>query len=601
VLIGGRFDTVNGQQRANFARLAADGTLDSSFAPAVGYSIDTPLVDAIALQADGKILVGGSFDNLAGRTRNRIGRLCVDGSLDDTLNAGADGEVAALALQADGKILVGGGFTMLAGQPRDSIGRLNPDGTLDMSFNPGATKNFGAFVNNLVVQPDGKILIGGWFTTLAGQPGYNIGRLNADGMLDGSFRGAADHIVYCLALQNDGKIIVGGSFTFLNEPRDRIGRLNPDGTLDRNFNPGANGPVFCLAVQPDGKILVGGQFTRLAGQPRNYLGRLNPDGSLDPNFDPAPDFWIHCLAVQPDGKILVGGSFRSIAGVSRTNLARLEDNGGVDAAFDASANSFVDSLALQADGRIVVGGFFNLLAGQPRSSIGRLDSTGRLDASFRPEADHVVRSLALQRDGKVLAGGNFSRAGGQSRQRIARLTSGSAAQEVFELSGCGTGVQWRLSGAGPRLQDVTFDLSRDGINYTLLGSALGGSALGDSLWYLYNLSLPIGENFFVRARGRAVAGYGNGSGHVVESVASFYVSPPPVIHPTRLPNGTFRFTFRSHKVPFLWAVFASTDVTLPLQRWNLIGNAVPIGCGFYEFTDLTAPAFPHRFYCVICD
>src|SRR5207249_3156817 len=97
-----------------------------------------------------------------------------------------------------------------------------------------------------------------------------------------SFNPGANSSVYCFALQADGKILVGGGFTTLGgQNRNYIGRLNSDGTLDATFNPGANGWVYSLAMQADGKILVGGNFRSLGGQSRNFIGRLNPDGTLD--------------------------------------------------------------------------------------------------------------------------------------------------------------------------------------------------------------------------------------------------------------------------------------------------------------------------------
>src|SRR6266704_2101633 len=114
--------------------------------------------------------------------------------------------------------------------------------------------------------------------------------------------------VYSLAVQADGKILVGGNFSTLGgQSRNYIGRLNADGTLDTSFNPGANSVVYSLAVQADGKILVGGLFTTLGGQSRNYIGRLNADGTLETGFNPGANYLVNSLAVQADGKIVVGG------------------------------------------------------------------------------------------------------------------------------------------------------------------------------------------------------------------------------------------------------------------------------------------------------
>ena len=194
----------------------------------------------------------------------------------DGFDPGANGVVYAVAVQADGKILVGGLFTTLGGAPRNNIGRLNADGSIDTSFNPGASNSVVA----LAVQPDGKILAGGWFTTLGGAPCTYIGRLNTDGSLDASFNPGANNAVFAVAVQTDGRILLGGNLTTLGGvPRNWIGRLNADGSLDTSFNPRAGGVVDTLAVQADGKIVVGGSFTMLGGggagtAPRLNIGRL---------------------------------------------------------------------------------------------------------------------------------------------------------------------------------------------------------------------------------------------------------------------------------------------------------------------------------------
>ncbi len=344
ILVGGNFTTLGGQTRNYIGRLNADGSLDGSFNPGVGASLsygESPWVNSLAVQADGKILVGGGFTTLGGQTRNCLGRLNADGSLDSGFNPGVGGSlpygqspwVYPLAVQADGKILVGGGFTTLAGQTRNYIGRLNPDGSLDSSFNPGAD----GLVQSLAVQADGKILVGGSFTTLGGQTRNCVGRLNADGSLDSSFNpGAGGQVatyVDSLAVQADGKIVVGGNLTTLGgQTRPGIGRVNADGSLDSSFSPGlrpfgSGDFVSCLAVQADGKILVGGYFTTLGGQTPPGIGRLNADGSLDSSFNPGAPWSVSGLAVQADGKILVGGSFTTLGGRMRNNIGRLNSTG----------------------------------------------------------------------------------------------------------------------------------------------------------------------------------------------------------------------------------------------------------------------------------
>ncbi|MEO8010246.1 MAG: delta-60 repeat domain-containing protein, partial [Dokdonella sp.] len=178
----------------------------------------------------------------------------------------------AIALQVDGKMVIGGFFTEVAGQPRNRIARLNADGSLDTTYNADAN----SWVNTVAVQPDGKLVLGGNFTTLAGQPRNRIARLNADGSLDTAFNPDANGLVFALAVQLEGKMVVGGSFTMIGgQPRNYIARLNANGSLDNAFNPGSNNQVTALALQPDGKLVVGGDFSALGGQTRNSIARLS--------------------------------------------------------------------------------------------------------------------------------------------------------------------------------------------------------------------------------------------------------------------------------------------------------------------------------------
>jgi len=371
------FSTASGTFYYSAAGCTASGTWTAAFNPGASY-----VVRALAMQADGKIVVGGQFSWLGGQPRSYIGRLNPDGSLDTDFNPGANNWVLALAVQADGKILVGGYITELGGQTRNYIGRLNSDGTLDTTFNPGALGE----VRSLAIQEDGKILVGGDFTKLVGVTRYNIARLNPDGTLDTTFNPGTDSInwsVDALAVQEDGKIVAGGVFNRMGgQTRNYIARLNPDGTLDTSFNPGANLSVKTLAMQEDGKILVGGSFTTLGGGARNYIGRLNPDGTLDADFNPGASSYPYTLAVQADGKIVVGGQFTTLSGQTRNRIGRLNPDGTLDEDFNPGASNPVYTLAVQADGKIVAGGAFITLGGETRYYIARLNPDGTLDTAF---------------------------------------------------------------------------------------------------------------------------------------------------------------------------------------------------------------------------
>jgi uncharacterized delta-60 repeat protein len=431
--------------------------------------------------------------------------VCVT-TVDTTFNSGGNGNALALAMQADGKILAGGYFTTLGGRTRNFLGRLNADGKLDTTFDPGAD----CFVECLAVQADGKILAGGLFTMLGGQTRNYLGRLNADGALDINFNPGASMYVHALAVQADGKLLVGGYFTMLGgQLRNNLGRLNADGTLDGTFNPGPNYEVYSLALQADGKILVGGYFTTLGGQARNYLGRLNADGTLDAAFNPGANSPVYSLALQADGKILVGGYFTTLGGQARSRLGRLNADGTPDNIFNPGADSYPLSLAVQADGKILVGGYFTTLGGQSRNYLGRLNADGSLDATFNPGANNVVYSLAVQADGKILVGGFFTALGGQSRTNFGRLNATEPATQSLDCDG--STITWLRGGTSPEVWRTTFESSTNDTSWTALGSGVripGG-------WQLTGISLP--TNGTIRARGYAAGGYHNGSGWFVET------------------------------------------------------------------------------------
>src|ERR1700730_17496829 len=240
--------------------------------------------------------------------------------------------------------------------------------------------------------------------------------------LDG-FDPNANGPVYVVVVQPDGKILIGGDFTTLSPnggavvTRNHIARLNPDGTLDIAFDPNANNRVYSIAVQADGKILAGGVFTSIGGQTRSRIARLDATTGLADSFDPNANVDVRSIVVQADGKILAGGAFTSIGGQLRNRIARLEATTGLADSFNPNANSGVLAIAVQADGKILAGGDFNganSVGGQTRNRIARLDPTTGLADSFDPNANGIVYSIAVQADGKILAGGDFSSIGGQT-------------------------------------------------------------------------------------------------------------------------------------------------------------------------------------------
>lgn len=267
------------------------GELDPTFNPVLlntSVNSNHSYANAVAVQPDGKILYAGFFLTVDGQSRNYIVRFNADGTLDSSFDSGGTVNeiINSMALQADGKIVGGGAFSNVAGQLRQGIARLNADGSFDPTFRVNFTPTNVLIGNtSVVVQADGKIVFSGNFHDaygqIDGQSRNGIARVNSDGSLDATFiTTSATCAGTRIAVQPEGKVITncgGGA---------GISRLNANGTLDTSFNvgSGANGSVDAVVLQADGKILVGGQFTAFNGQTRNGLARLNANGSLDAAF-----------------------------------------------------------------------------------------------------------------------------------------------------------------------------------------------------------------------------------------------------------------------------------------------------------------------------
>ncbi len=541
VIIGGTFANYNGADCSDkIARLNSDGTLDTTFNNGGAGADET--VNAVAVQRDGKILIGGDFTSYNGDAdaSDKIARLLpatgslafssatynadetagdatitltrtggtdnevvakvslsdvttssadyrfAPGSVDTTFTpgTGADSTVWGVAVQADGKILIGGNFLNYDGTPRARIARLNSDGTLDTSFNPGTGAN--GIIHAIAPQPDGRILIGGEFTSYDSTSRSRIARLNSDGTLDTSFdpgTGANGH-VWAIMLRPDGKLIIGGDFS---TPRGRIARLNSDGTLDTTFIPaphtGATGPggvsgVYTMALQPDGKIIIAGGFISYDGTACGRIARINADGTLDTTFNPGTgvdDSIVWGVAVQPDGKIIIGGNFTSFNSAAHNRLIRVNADGTLDPSFNpvSGPSAVVWATSLQPDGKVIVCGNFATFDGVSRNRIARTNADGTLDTSFNPGAGAtgtIFTATPLQPNGRIIVGGSFMTYNSASRVRVARVNG-----DLF--------VTWPAGDATDKT--IQLPIINDGVNETpdeTLNLALavmsGGAALG---------------------------------------------------------------------------------------------------------------------------
>lgn len=357
--------------------------------------------------------------------------------------------VEGAEVQSDGKVLVLGQFTSFNGNTRNGLVRLNSNGTEDTSFYSNLGTGFGGTfsIKDCIIQPDGKIVIAGEFTSLNGNTRNRLVRLNSDGTEDTSFytnlgTGFNDYIS-SVDLQSDGKIVVGGIFTSLNgNTRNRLVRLNSDGTEDTSFYTNlsggvGNGLVMKVLVQSDGKILVGGHFTSFGGNTRNYIVRLNSNGTEDTAFytnvnsGGGFDYWIRDIGLQSDGKIVVGGYFTSFnLNYSKPYIIRLNSSGTEDTSFyinlGGSFDGYVEAISVQPGDKILVGGQFTTLGALSRAKICKLNADGSDDSAFYTMLigsgfTGTVFNINISSSGVILITGIFSAFNGNTRNYIVNL------------------------------------------------------------------------------------------------------------------------------------------------------------------------------------
>jgi uncharacterized delta-60 repeat protein len=372
------------------------GTLDTCFIQE-GNGFDNE-VHCMVVQPNGKILVGGFFAKYNGKSCKHICRLNEDGTLDTSFKltgTGLDGFVNELILQSDGKILIGG-LNAYNGIPFPNICRLNSDGTLDTTFSPEG-KVLDALFWPMVSQSDGKILVGGHYGVSGNNIIHQIRRLNVDGSLDSSFLPfLTTNGLHTIFIQGDGKILAAWDTGYYT-PKHFIVRLNSDGTIDTTFNLvgsgfdwlGHEGFFKVQAIQPNGKIIITGNFSSYNGNASEAICRLNIDGSQDTTFRSTPPFtWtegIYGLVLQPDGKMIFTGGNDGIF----VGLRRINSDGSPDTTFDVGSGLKPSAypITLCPDGKVLVGGDITTYNDTPRNSLIRLFATDSLPLATRAKAE----------------------------------------------------------------------------------------------------------------------------------------------------------------------------------------------------------------------
>ncbi len=390
----------------------------------------------VRLLASGKFLVFRNLETLQNRDAGAIVRYHADGSYDSTFRCDALNTVLAVTELPNQQLLVAGfphSTSAAASSPSaNQVLRLNSNGSLDTSFASDAVAN--KAVTWMTLQPDGKILVTGNFTGFAGAAWQSLVRLLPSGALDTSFLPVTftgGSPATAPVVQPDGRIILGGSFTQINgTARSRLARLNSNGSLDTSFAPSgftATTTVGGVAFQANGQVVVAGRFTVPASFPANSTGasyagvpllRLNPDGTPDGTFG-CFDSNLFGSTFLRAGNVVFDAQSRYLALVTRAtstntsmpSVVRFNTNGTIDPTFHqpdlrAFEPGFSDfsggapsSLELESSGSILVAGVFNSADsdGIPRYGLIRLDGDGTPTpfapeiAGYRDYPNYVVR------------------------------------------------------------------------------------------------------------------------------------------------------------------------------------------------------------------
>lgn len=394
-------------------------TLSGAGVPVAGYSPQVTGSVSLALPIDdGGTLLAGEFTAVNGIARTRIAKLDAEGGVVADFAPAPSGSITSVVgLPGGEQLLAGLVFPARPGTQPNDVARLTGDGTMK----PLARTN--EMIRTMVVQSDGRILIGGRFSSVNGVLRRGFARLHPSGVPDLSFNPLVGNNASAILLQPDGRILVAApSYT-------QLSRLLPTGEVDASFtSPFANNfldaPISAMVLLPDGRIIIGGSFVRVGNVLRSFLARLHPDGSLDTSFRPLLDARVRTLALQADGNIIAGGDFTEVNDVPRNRIARIRSDGSVDATFDSNLGGSLNSAAIRKDGRVLIAGEgFSTVSGVPASRFAMLDN------------QPAVSSIHIT-PGKVtwLRGG----------------TAPEAVAVTFDIRGAGD-VDWQMLGEGVRV------------------------------------------------------------------------------------------------------------------------------------------------------
>ena len=452
IVIGGAFTTVNAVSIPRLARLNSNGTRDTTWNP--GTTGANNIVRDVKIQSDGKVLAVGDFNTYSGSVVSRIVRTQTSGTIDTTFVSGNGlGNVAYnIHIQPDGKIITAGAFNIYSGSSNNFIVRINSNGTKDNTFNLGT--GFNTNVNISSLQPDGKIIAAGAFTTYSGSSNNYIVRINSDGTKDNTFNVGTglDAAGWGLGLTNlisydsqNNVYLASDNVTYSGSSIPRIWKLKPDGTLDTTYNAGAGLNRLAVANLVSGsRVYTAGTFTNYKAEGATGIAMVSDSATLSSSFNPGIGFNndVWCITKQSTGRIIVGGFFTNYSGSFRTRIIGLNPNGTIDTGFNVGtgAGNIVYALATQTDDKIIAGGTFTNYSGSSTSTtrLMRLNSNGTQDLTYNTGAglNSYPLTILARANGKIFVTGLFTTYSGSAINYIMQTNSNGTRDTTFNV---GTG------------------------------------------------------------------------------------------------------------------------------------------------------------------
>ena len=367
-------------------QINTDGSLDTSFAEVSGAATTLAAVGATG----NTVFTASPFETIGGSSRSGALRTTIAGVLDplfiDPMPSYAFGpRIKRIQPLASGDVMVVGDFSQIEGQSRNLVARLFSVGTVDAGFPSIAfTASVGLpFGQDILIEPDGRMIVTGFWNTVSSTARSNVARLSADGVLATDFvPDATNGAVHKIFRNADGSFIIGGEFTTLNAVSSHgLGKLTATGARDASYtaqaiiDDGVDPFVIRDIIQDDTGYIVFGRFRIGAGLNKYGWMRVSATGVYDAGFASSSVAGVDAYKARrlPNGKMLVVGNFGAI---------RLLADGNIDPTHSTSAVlGTLRAIAVGADNLPVVGGDITSVSGIPRSSIAKLNDLGQLDTS----------------------------------------------------------------------------------------------------------------------------------------------------------------------------------------------------------------------------